>query len=229
MSQMSQESAEARDEAPRAPNLDQPQLFLDRELSWLAFNARVLDQASDQHWPLLERVKFLAIFAANLDEFFMIRVAGLHDQREAEVSQPATSGSPASEQLTRIRVVVSELCDRASTLFARDLLPELEASSIRLKRYEALDEAQRKFAREYFKKQVFPVLTPLAVDPVHPFPFVSNLSLSLAVEAEDPVSGERRFARVKVPESLERLLAVPVLGHAEGEGSGALDFIPLEE
>jgi polyphosphate kinase len=226
---MSHAPAQGRIDVDAALNLDLPQLYLDRELSWLAFNARVLDQASDASWPLLERVKFLAIFAANLDEFFMIRVSGLHDQRETELSQSPSIASGAGEQLVRIRAVVGELCDRAAELFLGQLLPELEARGIRLRRFASLDSEQRIWAREYFRSQVFPVLTPLAVDPVHPFPFVSNLSLSLAIEAEDPTTGARRFARLKVPESLERLLALPNPGQARSEAEGPLDFLPLEE
>jgi polyphosphate kinase len=210
-------------------DLDDAHLFISRELSWLAFNARVLDQARQHAWPLLERVKFLAIFGSNLDEFFMIRVAGLHDQRATELESAPGADSAASAELARIRKLVSELSDSATTLLSHTLLPELEAAGIGLRGYNSLQERSRAWAREYFRKQVFPVLTPLAVDLLHPFPFVSNLSLSLAVEAFDPVSQERRFARVKVPESLERLLAIPPDGDARHEGEPRLELIPLEE
>jgi polyphosphate kinase len=201
---------------------------LSRELSWLAFNARVLDQVRDVRWPLLERVKFLAIFASNLDEFFMIRVSGLHDRREAELDEREAHGSSALEELVKIRAVVSELTDAATGVFAA-LVPELEQHGIRLKSYAELGERSRTWAREYFRKQVFPVLTPLAVDPLHPFPFVSNLSLSLIVEAEDPVTLERRVARVKVPESLERFLALPSETKPTRDEAAPLDFLRLEE
>jgi polyphosphate kinase len=222
-------ASEAGERAPRI-DLQDPELYISRELSWLAFNARVLDQARDSSWPLLERVKFLAIFGANLDEFFMIRVAGLHDQREAEAQSPGESSS-ASAELARLRKVVLELSDSATTLFSHTLIPELEAAGIALRGYSALSESSRAWAREYFRQQVFPVLTPLAVDPLHPFPFVSNLSLSLAVEAKDPSSNERRFARVKVPESLDRLLAIPSTGREDARpgGEARLELIPLEE
>jgi polyphosphate kinase len=220
MSEKGSQNGAPREQAP----LDDPALYVNRELSWLAFNERVLEQASDPSWPLLERVKFLAIFAANLDEFFMIRVSGLHDQRAAELATRA----PVLEELAKIRVAVSELSERAQSLFV-ELCAALEEKGIRLKHYAALSERARRWAREYFRKQVFPVLTPLAVDPLHPFPFVSNLSLSLAVEAEDPETRERGVARVKVPESLERLLHVPSETKPEGDAPAPLDILLLEE
>jgi polyphosphate kinase len=210
-------SAHPPTDGERTPSLDDRHLYLSRELSWLAFNQRVLDQADDPRWPLLERVKFLAIFGANLDEFFMIRVSGLHDRREAGKGALNGDAALAIEELARIREFVSRLSERAVRLFAERLLPELESARIHLQSFQQLDERGRAWAAEYFRKQVFPVLTPLAVDPMHPFPFVSNLSLSLAVEAEDPITHERRFARVKVPESLDRLLAIPSAPDADGE------------
>ncbi|HTQ03371.1 MAG TPA: polyphosphate kinase 1, partial [Polyangiaceae bacterium] len=201
---------------------------MNRELSWLAFNERVLEQASDPSWPLLERVKFLAIYAANLDEFFMIRVSGLHDRRAAETGGHEGRNSAVIEELATIRLTVSELSERAQALFV-ELAAELERNGIRLKRYAALSEREQRWTRDYFRKQVFPVLTPLAVDPLHPFPFVSNLSLSLAVEAEDPETRERRVARVKVPESLERLLHVPSETKPAGDAPAPLDVLLLEE
>ncbi|MFZ5891121.1 MAG: polyphosphate kinase 1 [Myxococcota bacterium] len=200
-------------------------LFLNRELSWLAFNARVLDQAFDEGWPLLERTKFLSIFGSNLDEFFMIRVSGLHDQLAANVQSTASDGLSVQEQIAQIRRVVLELSERAARLWAETLLPALEAEGICVRRFDALSERATRWAREYFRREVFPVLTPLAVDPLHPFPFLSNLSLSLAVEAEDPLTLERRFARVKVPESLGRF----VLIEADPTGAGGeFDKAPRE-
>jgi polyphosphate kinase len=213
---------------PGAPALDDAALLLNRELSWLAFNARVLDQAKDARWPLLERVKFLAIFAANLDEFFMIRVSGLHDRREAERAEGDARGAASENELTRIRAVVNELCADA-TLVVTTLLPELEARGVHVRSCRSLDERSRVWAREHFRKQVFPVLTPLAVDPLHPFPFVSNLSLSLAVEAEDPISLERRIARVKVPESLGRLLPLPSAVGRTGDETPRYELLLLED
>src|SRR2546423_4959545 len=192
--------------------------LLSRELSWLAFNERVLEEAADPRWPLLERVKFLAIFHSNLDEFFMIRVAGLHTLLEQGEDGPGPDGLTAREQLDRIGSTVRRLVRSASALLSGELLPALEKAGIRLHRRGTLGPEARAKAADYFHSTVFPVLTPLAVDPGHPFPFISNLSLSLAVEAEDPLTGERRFARVKVPEILPRF--VP---------PGGDDFIPLEE
>jgi polyphosphate kinase len=211
-------------------SLNDGSLYINRELSWLAFNERVLDQAADTHWPLLERVKFLAIFASNLDEFFMIRVSGLHEQLESDVTERTPEGLSASEQLERIGEVVRRLMDTASALFSRDLIPALEAEAIRIHTWDSLSERARRAATTYFRQTVFPVLTPLAVDPGHPFPFVSNLSLSLAVEAIDPVTLDRRFARVKVPESFPRFIDVHRLEHPGASSSEAQhDLLPLEE
>jgi polyphosphate kinase len=215
---------------PTGRDLEDAYLYINRELSWLSFNARVLDQAERPDWPLLERVKFLAIFASNLDEFFMIRVSGLHEHLESDVIERTPDGLSAAEQLERIGVIVREHLDRASTLCARVLLPELAEHGVRLHAWDALSETARAGARSYFRESVFPVLTPLAVDPGHPFPFLSNLSLSLAVEVVDPVTEERRFARVKVPESLPRFVPVepqPASG-ALAEGLGQIDLLPLE-
>ena len=211
-------------------NLDDPSLYLNRELSWLAFNERVLDQAADGAWPLLERVKFLAIFASNLDEFFMIRVSGLHEQLESDVTERTPEGMSALEQLERIGEIVRRQLDVASNLLAQELVPNLAEHGIRLRSWSSLSSGARAKARSYFRQSVFPVLTPLAVDPVHPFPFLSNLSLSLAVEAIDPIDGDRRFARVKVPESLPRFVDLGASQHDHGfTQAGAVDLLPLEE
>jgi len=194
-----------------------PSLYLNRELSWLAFNERVLDQAADARWPLLERCKFLAIFGSNLDEFFMIRVSGLHEQLESRVPTTAPDGLSPVEQLSRIRTRVTALVARAAALWAETLLPALGSVGIRVVSFGELSEAEREWSRTYFRSAVFPVLTPLAVDPLHPFPFLSNLSLSFAVEAENPQTQERCFARVKVPESLPRFVRVGGSERASGE------------
>ena len=220
-------AAQEATEADLSQSLDDRRFYLSRELSWLAFNERVLDQAHDPRWPLLERVKFLAIFGANLDEFFMIRVSGLHDRRAAGLTAHDGDAAMPDDELALIRERVTALSLRAVRLFADGLVPELEAARIHVQTFEELDDRARAWAADYFKKQVFPVLTPLAVDPLHPFPFVSNLSLSLAVEAEDPVTHERRFARVKVPESLDRLLLIPAAPNAEGEAR--TELLSLDE
>jgi polyphosphate kinase len=209
---------------PVAPSdLSDPSLYINRELSWLAFNERVLGEAMSPQWPLLERLKFLAIHGSNLDEFFMIRVSGLHEQLEANAMVEATAdGMRPREQLAQIGQVVRAQLQQAEQLLSNDLLPALASRGIHLRDWKDLHSEVKRAARRYFRQAVFPVLTPLAVDPGHPFPFLSNLSLSLAVEARDPETGERRFARVKVPESLPRF--VP-LSSAEG----AQDFLPLEQ
>jgi polyphosphate kinase len=206
------------------PDLGDPSLYINRELSWLAFNERVLGEAKSPQWPLLERLKFLAIHASNLDEFFMIRVSGLHEQLEANAFvEPTADGLRPREQLTQIGQVVRAQLQQAEHLLANDLLPALASRGIHLRNWKDLHADGKRAARRYFREAVFPVLTPLAVDPGHPFPFLSNLSLSLAVEARDPETGERKFARVKVPESLPRFVAL-----AAGE-DGTKDFLPLEQ
>jgi polyphosphate kinase len=214
-------------------DLTDPALYINRELSWLAFNERVLEQALDEEWPLLERLKFLAIHAANLDEFFMIRVSGLHEQLEASAIIEATAdGLSPREQLTRIGQVVRRQTERAERLLADDLLPALGARGLSLRDWKDLHADVKREARRYFRSAVFPVLTPLAVDPGHPFPFLSNLSLSLAVEARDPETGERKFARLKVPESLPRfvsLSAVAGSGGGANQAEASQDFLPLEQ
>jgi polyphosphate kinase len=218
------QGAAARENAEGHPH------FINRELSWLAFNSRVLDQAADTRWPLLERVKFLAIFGSNLDEFFMIRVSGLHEQLESDAELESPDGISVRDQLAKIREVVLAQLARADRLFRDELLPALGSERIRLLSWSALSERQQAWARDHFHSKVFPVLTPLAVDPAHPFPFLSNLSLSLAVEAEDPETLERRFARVKVPESLTRFIAVPSDDLAnDGAPHPSHDFITAEE
>ena len=206
-----------------------PELYVNRELSWLAFNERVLDQAHDRSWPVLERLKFLAIFGSNLDEFFMIRVSGLHEQLQSQAPSTAADGLSAVEQLTRIRSLVSRLSESAVALWLRELLPELARNEIRVRSFAELSPVQHEWARTYFRRSVFPVLTPLAVDPVHPFPFLSNLSLSLAVEAENPITAERRFARIKVPESLPRFVLIAAPSDDGARAHESADYVALED
>lgn len=204
-------------------DLSNPSLFLNRELSWLAFNDRVLDQARDARWSLLERAKFLAIHGSNLDEFFMIRVSGLHEQLDAHVASQQADGIEVRDLLARIRKLAQHQLNAADALYREVLLPELGKVGTCLRDIRELSDSDEAWAREYFRASVFPVLTPLGVDPVHPFPFLSNLSLSLAVELHDPTINEHRFARVKVPESLPRF--VP-MGGKQGEHQ---DFVLLED
>ena len=194
-------------------------LFINRELSWLAFNARVLHEALDERNPLLERVKFLGIYANNLDEFYMVRVAGLRRQVAAGVLHTSPDGMTPQEQLDAIARTVQSLNVTARGCLAT-LLDRLGAQGVRLVRVDELTPSEWGAIDEYFELQVFPVLTPLAVDPGHPFPYISNLSLSLAVEIRDPETGLEHFARVKVPKSLPRW--VPVPGRAN-------HFVPLEQ
>jgi len=209
--------------------LSNPELYLNRELAWLSFNERVLDQARDRTWPVLERIKFLAIFGSNLDEFFMIRVSGLHEQLQSQAPGTAPDGLSAVEQLLRIRALVLRLTQAAVSLWLNELLPELAKNEIRVRSFSELSPAQHEWARAYFRRAVFPVLTPLAVDPVHPFPFLSNLSLSLAVEAEHPLTSERRFARIKVPESLPRFVLIAPHADDTPRSTDASDYVALEE
>ncbi|MEO7999304.1 MAG: polyphosphate kinase 1, partial [Gemmatimonadaceae bacterium] len=188
------------------PELTVP--YLNRELSWLNFNARVLAEAMDARVPLLERLKFLAIFSTNLDEFYMVRVAGLRRKVAAGAPQfDADSLSPA-EQLEAIHARVTELLHMRRKTLREDLLPALAERGIGFVTMASLSPAELATVDQMFESQVFPVLTPLAVDPGHPFPYISNLSLSLAVEVRDPVSGKEHFARVKVPRSLPRWVRI---------------------
>ncbi len=193
--------------------------FINRELSWLEFDARVLALAGSPSLPPLERVRFLAIFSGNLDEFFQVRVSGLREQVEAGVVTPKTpEGLSPAEQLREIRRRCLELLERADATF-EELTRLLEGAGIRIVTLEDLDERDRSFVRETFYERVFPVLTPLSVDPAHPFPYISNLSLNLAAIVRDPMTGVNRFARVKVPPLLPRFLELP-----DGER-----FVPIED
>jgi polyphosphate kinase len=193
--------------------------YLDRELSWLDFNGRVLTLAEDQKLPLLERVKFLAIFSRNLDEFFMIRVAGLANRAAAGLGAAATGGLDPHEELSSIRKRTEELVLRQTVVFRDEVQPLLAEAGIRLADWSALQKEHRKELGRYFEDQIFPVLTPLSVDPGHPFPYISNLSLNLAIMVRDPERDERRFARVKVPPLLPRFVRT-----ADGAS-----FVPLEQ
>ena len=198
-------SASARSRSRRPP-AEVPFPYLNRELSWLDFNARVLHEARDERNPLLERAKFLAIFASNLDEFFQVRVAGLRQQVAAGSASASPDGRTAAEQLAEIRPRVQDLVTEQSAIFAT-VRGDLAEDGVAIVDYDAvLDHHAR--LRERFIEEIFPVLTPLAVDPGHPFPYISTLSLSLAVGMRDPETGERRFARVKVPQILPRLVEI---------------------
>jgi polyphosphate kinase len=201
--------------------------YLNRELSWLDFNARVLALAADTSLPLLERAKFLAIFASNLDEFYMVRVAGLKRRDQMGLSVRSADGLSPREQLRRIGEQTQHLATRHARVFLDSVRPELAAEGIHVVTWAELDEAERDQLSTYFNEQVFPVLTPLAVDPAHPFPFVSGLSLNLAVTVKQPEDGGQHFARVKVPDNVDRFVELDV---RKGEGGKPeVRFLPMEE
>ncbi|BCA52890.1 polyphosphate kinase 1 [Nitrospira sp. KM1] len=189
-------------------NLDSPNLFLNRELSWLQFNLRVLEEAENTGYPLLERAKFLTIFATNLDEFFMTRVSALRRQVAAGVGEPPPDGMTPSEQMLAICREVTPLLQRHQSCWHEDICPKLSETGIHVLHSKSLTEKERLRLRDYFCAEIFPVLTPLAIDPTHPFPHVSNLSFNLAVIVKDPDRGEC-FARVKLPGGFKRLIPIP--------------------
>jgi polyphosphate kinase len=198
-----------RDAQPTPPGgraLTDPWLYLNREISWLQFNDRVLSLAADPGTPLLERLRFLSIFATNLDEFYMVRVSGLREQVEAGVATRGSDGWTPTETLEAISKYIGPATEAHTRCFLEDVVPALEAAGIHLAEVDQLERQDREYLREYFQDQVFPVLTPLAVDPGHPFPYLSNLSLSLAVTVRDAASHRPLFARVKVPDILPRFV-----------------------
>ncbi len=193
--------------------------YINRELSWLDFNGRVLALAEDPATPLLERAKFLAIFGRNLDEFFQVRVSGLKEQASAGVGVATPEGMTPREQLAGIRERVASLIERAGALLTEEILPALEKAGIRILDWQELGESDHAELDRVFGDRMFPVVTPLSVDPSHPFPYISSLSLNLAAVVRDPMTGHRRFARVKVPPLLERFVAL-----ADGQR-----FVPIEQ
>jgi polyphosphate kinase len=210
--------------AEPVPDVEDPSLYINRELSWLDFNDRVLQLSEDEDTPLLERVKFCAIYTTNLDEFYMVRVAGLRDQIDAGVENPGQDGRTPSETIALIRERVLELGGRLTDCFEGELREQLADNDIRLVGVSELDEQQRSELAAHFQKKIFPALTPLAVAPGRPFPYISNLSLSLAVLVRDPVTDQTVFARVKVPtEILPRFVAL------ERSAGGQTLLVPLED
>jgi polyphosphate kinase len=197
-----------------------PELYINRELSWLAFNARVLHEAFDERNPLLERLKFLAIFSTNLDEFYMVRVAGLRRQLLAGVAAPVgPDGLTPTDVVAAIRTRITELCEMQQRCLHDLILPALAERGIRLVTMNELSAGEWQTVDDFFESDIFPVLTPLGVDPTHPFPYISNLSLSLAVQLYDPDNEVERFARVKVPKSLPRWVPIGRANH----------FVPVEQ
>src|SRR6266851_3831929 len=186
--------------APPAAALDDPSLYFNRELSWLEFNRRVLEEARDPNVPLLERLKFLAIFESNLDEFFMVRVGGLQQKVQAGIAYGSGADRmPVKEQIERIGQTVRQMTSEVYRCLLEDVLPALEKEGIVLRGLKDLSEADRRYLSELFHREVFPVLTPLAIDPGHPFPHLLNKSLNLAVLLQRPTHPEKLFAVVQVP------------------------------
>jgi polyphosphate kinase len=195
--------------------------LIDRELTWLAFNQRVLELAEDPATPLLERCRFLAIFSSNLDDYYMIRVATLKRKLESGVTKANTAGYTPSQLMSEISQKTQELLQRQSKAFHEDILPKLAQYKIEIATWASLDEAEREAVNKVFQSKIFPVLTPLAVDPSHPFPYISGLSLNLAVVVTNPETQEDLFARVKVPSNLPRFV--------ETGKAGTRRFVPMEE
>ncbi|WP_157157074.1 MULTISPECIES: RNA degradosome polyphosphate kinase [unclassified Diaminobutyricimonas] len=197
--------------------------FLDRELSWLAFNQRVLELAEDPRVPLLERANFLAIFASNLDEFFMVRVAGLKRRIATGIAVPTNIGTSPTQVLTDIGRKAHELQERHAVAFATMVKPALDEAGIHVETWADLDEADRVSLDTTFSERIFPVLMPLAVDPAHPFPYISGLSLNLSIRVRNPKTNRVEFARLKVPQMFPRFIRLP------DDKSGRLRFIPIED
>lgn len=196
-------------ETHRPATFDNPDYFINRELSWLEFNDRVLHEAFDERTPLLERLKFLAIFSSNLDEFFMVRVSGLLDQAQANVTSAPADGLTPQQQLDAIRNHLLPVVQRQHHFFQSEMRSLMEQEDIYLLPYEQLTSEQKEYLRGVFESHIYPILTPLGVDPAHPFPRMSNLSLNLAVETVDPDTRDHHFSRLKVPGNLPRFIALP--------------------
>ena len=209
---------------PTSPHGLAPDRYLDRELSWLAFNRRVLEMAEDRSIPLLERVNYLSIFASNMDEFFMVRVAGLQRRLATGLAVRGPSGLSPKEVLTNISTSAHELQLRHAKLFLENIEPELEKNGIHLVRWPELRPDEKISLEQYFRDHVFPVLTPLAVDPAHPFPYISGLSLNLAVVLKKTGSATEHFARVKVPPLLPRFVLIPAK-----QDTAEVRYVPLED
>ncbi|MCL1800732.1 MAG: RNA degradosome polyphosphate kinase [Promicromonosporaceae bacterium] len=232
--------AEATSELSEAAQIIESELeplpanrYADRELSWLAFNARVLELAADESIPLLERIRFMAIFANNLDEFFMVRVAGLKRRINAGIAVTSISGQSPKDLITNISSTTHRLMEEHAQLFQRQLKAAIAAEGLKIVHWNELEKREQERIFKYFRKQIFPVLTPLAVDPAHPFPYISGLSLNLAVVVKNPKTEKEHFARVKVPDLLPRFITVDERGRPTPPTNFSLDkpisFVPLEE
>jgi polyphosphate kinase len=218
-------STQSTDGAPALPD----DRFGDRELSWLDFNARVLAIAEDPDQPLLERMRSLAIFAANLDKFYMVRVAGLKRRQSMGLTVRTTDRLSPREQLARIIERTADLMRRQACCFVDEVEPALSAADVAIVHWDGLSSAERGRLRAHFRDRIFPILTPLAVDPAHPFPYISGLSLNLAVMVRDRDSQLNRFARIKVPNNVPRFLGLTPAGEITADTGGATRFLPLED
>jgi polyphosphate kinase len=215
---------------PQSVNLKDPSYYFNRELSWLAFNKRVLHEGLDDRTPLLERLKFLAIFCSNLDEFFMVRVAGLKQQVVANVTKLTADGRTPSQQLTEISHALRPMVKEQDQVFEYTLKEELLKEGIFLNNYVDLNPEERFYLQQFYHDHIFPVLTPLAVDPSHPFPYISNLSLNLGVVVRDPDTDEELFARVKVPQTLPRFVPIPKeICQPDSDSHWVWTGVPLEQ
>ena len=220
--------------SPAASEDDLPPLesftsrYTDRELTWMDFNERVLEQAEDRDLPLLERAWFLAIFSSNLDEFYMVRVAGLMRRIKAGITPVRASGLDANQVLAQVTSRAKELTARQAALFQEDIRPALAGHNVNILGWDELNSDQQERLTRYFRHQIYPVLTPLAVDPSHPFPYISGLSLNLAVILRNPRSGKEHFARIKVPDSLPRLVQVPGRELDAADKAAGCAVIPME-
>jgi len=210
----------------RRPSLSDPSLYINRELSWLGFNNRVLEQARDERHPLLERVRFVAISETNLDEFFMIRVAGLQQQVASELPNPVPDGMTPEEQLLHIHDHTEEFFEERRRIMNAELMPALEEVGIRMVPHDKVRAAERRELRERFVRDILPILTPLAIDPAHPFPHISNLSLNVLVVIGD--GGRRVMARIKVPTTIDRFMRLPDKDRGPGERP-EMRFVRVEE
>ena len=214
----------------KAINLDDPKYYFNRELSWLEFNRRVLAEALDKRTPLLERLKFMAIFSSNLDEFFMVRVAALKKQMAAGVTKLSMDGRNPQQQLEAIAETLTPMIEEQHQHFEKVLKKELTKSGVYLLNYVDLNQEQRTYINQFFEDYIFPVLTPLAVDPSHPFPYISNLSLNLAVVLKDPSLEQELFARVKIPQVLPRFVTFPEELRQKHRGKdGIWTGVPMEQ
>jgi polyphosphate kinase len=210
----------------RRPSLSDPSLYINRELSWLGFNNRVLEQARDRRHPLLERVRFVAISETNLDEFYMIRVAGLQQQVASELPNPVPDGMTPEEQLLRIHDRTEDFFEERRRILNTELMPALEDVGVRLVPYGKVRAAERRELREKFVRDILPILTPLAIDPAHPFPHISNLSLNVLVVIED--GGRRVMARIKVPTTIDRFMRLTDEDRGPGDRP-EMRFVRVEE